>query len=260
MYVAEQNMVGAAVGLNLRGQRPFVSSFAAFLTRAFDQIRMSRYSDAKITFAGSHAGVSIGKDGPSQMGLEDIAMFRTILGSAVLYPSDAVATEKLVETAAGYEGIAYLRLTRSKTPVLYEQTEEFPIGGSKTVRESDNDAVTIITAGYTLHEAISACDTLAEKGVYVRVIDLYSIKPIDKQTLEKALSDTGNIMIVEDHYVEGGIGDAVFAALQGRPAHFHHLAVRERPGSGPPQEILNHHGLTADVIAEHVRIMLKKQE
>ena len=256
MYIAEQNMVGTALGLCQRGKKPFVSSFAAFLTRAFDQIRMAAYSDANIVFAGSHAGTSIGKDGPSQMGLEDLAMFRSVFGSVVLYPSDAVSTEVLTETAAEQTGIVYIRLTRGKTPVLYGKTEAFPIGGSKTVRSSDNDRVTVVSAGYILHESLKAAETLAREGVAVRVIDVYSIKPLDEQTLIQAAQETQGVLVAEDHYPEGGIGEAVFNALHGRKTRFEHVAVTRKPRSGPTDDVLADQGLSADRIAERIRQML----
>src|SRR3989344_2616548 len=198
MFIAEQNMVGAALGFSRRGKIPFVSTFAAFLTRAFDQIRMSQYSGANIKFAGSHVGVSIGEDGASQMGLEDIAMFRGVLGSIVLYPSDAVSTEKLVEEMAKHKGISYLRTTRAATPVLYSATQQFSIGGSKILRQSRKDVVTIVAAGITLHEALAADGELKKEGTLIRVIDLYSVKPIDKKTLGRAAKETGGIITVED--------------------------------------------------------------
>ena len=213
MYIAEQNMVGAALGLSCRGKIPFVSTFAAFFSRAFDQIRMSQYSDPNIKFVGSHAGVSIGEDGPSQMGLEDIAMFRTISNSIVFYPSDAISTEKLVEEAAKHYGIVYIRTTRKETPILYNQEEKFTIGGSKVLRKSKEDIATVIAAGITLHEALKAYEVLREEGVFIRVIDLYSIKPLDETTLREAASATKSIITVEDHYAEGGIGEAVNSAL-----------------------------------------------
>lgn len=256
MFIAEQNMVGAAIGLSRRGKMPFVSTFAAFLTRAFDQIRMSRYSEINIKFAGSHAGTSIGKDGPSQMGLEDIAMFRTILNSVVLYPSDAVATEKLVEAAAEHRGIVYIRLTRGKTPVIYDVDEQFPIGGAKVLRDSAEDVATVVTAGYTLHEALAAYNILHGEGLPIRVIDLYSIKPLDHGTLEKAIRETGRLVVVEDHYAQGGIGDAVFSALRGQQASFEHLAVTKEPGSGNTDAVLRNQGLTSDAIADTIRCML----
>jgi transketolase len=238
MYIAEQNMAGVALGLQCRGKIPFASSFAAFLTRAFDQVRMSQYSDANIKFAGSHAGTSIGEDGPSQMALEDIAMFRTIHDGVVLYPSDAVSTEKSVELAALHKGIVYIRTTRMKTPILYDTDERFAIGGSKILRESAHDAATVIAAGVTLHEALKAYDTLKTEGILIRVIDLYSIKPIDEKTLRKAAKETPCMITVEDHYPEGGIGEAVRSALGTVCVPLFSLAVRKKPKSGKPQELL----------------------
>ena len=252
MYIAEQNMVGAALGMSLRGKVPFVSTFAAFLTRAFDQIRMSRYSEANIKFCGSHAGVSIGEDGPSQMGLEDIAMFRTVLGSVVLYPCDAVSTERLVEAAVVHHGIVYLRTTRGATPVIYDNHESFPIGGCKVLRESQYDVATVIAAGVTLHEALAAYEPLKEKHLRIRVIDLYSVKPLDVQTLRKAARETGRLITVEDHYAEGGIGDAVRAALADDPVPVESLAVRRKPMSGTSDELLDYEGISAKAIIRKI--------
>jgi transketolase len=256
MYIAEQNMTGAALGLSLRGKIPFVSSFAAFLTRAFDQIRMSRYSDANIKFVGSHAGVTIGEDGPSQMGLEDIAMFRTILDGAVLYPSDAVSAERLVEAAAKQRGIVYIRTTRMATPILYSADEPFPIGGCKVLRRSTADAATVVAAGITLHEGLKAFQELAKDGIRIRVIDLYSIKPIDAPALHAAAEETGLILTVEDHYAEGGIGEAVRSALAGIAAPVHSLAVRKKPVSGTPAELLGFAEISAPAIAAKIRALL----
>ncbi len=253
MYVAEQNMVGTALGLSRRGRHPFVSSFAAFLTRAFDQIRMSRYSDATITFCGSHAGVSIGEDGTSQMGLEDIAMFRAILDSVVLYPSDAVSTERLVEQAAAHRGIVYLRTTRKETPILYSGGEAFPIGGSKVLRESGQDIATVIAAGITVHEALAAYEELRAEGMMIRVIDLYSIKPADRETLEKAAAETGHFITVEDHFAEGGIGEAVRSVMTGMSIPIHSLAVRKMPRSGRPDELLDYEEISRSAITAKVR-------
>jgi transketolase len=209
MFIAEQNLVGAGIGLSKRGKIPFVSTFACFLSRAYDHIRMSAISRANIKYAGSHCGVSIGEDGPSQMGLEDLAMFRAIPGAVVLYPSDAVAAERLVAEAAAHEGIVYIRTSRPKTPVIYTNDEQFPIGGSKVVRESGEDMATVVTAGVTLHEALAAYDELKADGISLRVIDLYSVKPVDTEALLEAASWTNNTLItVEDHYPEGGLGDA----------------------------------------------------
>jgi transketolase len=253
MYIAEQNMVGAALGFSRRGKIPFVSSFAAFLTRAFDQIRMSQYSDANIKFVGSHAGVSIGEDGVSQMGLEDIAMFRTLLGSVVLYPADAIATEKLVEEAVKYQGIVYIRTTRKDTPLLYGPETSFPIGCSKTLKESQTDVVTVVACGITLHEALAAYEELKKEGVLIRVIDLYSIKPIDVLTLERAMEETRAIITVEDHFAEGGIGEAVKSALSVHPVAIYSLAVRQIPRSGKPEELLEYEDISAHAIMRKVK-------
>ncbi len=256
MYIAEQNMIGAALGLSLRGNIPFVSTFAAFLTRAFDQIRMSQYSQANIKFCGSHAGVSIGEDGPSQMGLEDIAMFRALLGSSVLYPSDAVATEKMVEEAAKHKGIVYIRTTRKDTPILYKANEEFPIGGSKVLKQSDKDRITVIGAGITLHEALAAYEELKKEGIMIRVIDLYSIKPIDTAALRKAGNVTTDIVVVEDHFAEGGIAEAVRTALADYDIPVHSLSVTKMPKSGKPGELLDYEEISRDAIIRKVKELL----
>ncbi len=253
MFIAEQNMVGAALGLAIRGKTPFLSTFAAFLTRAFDQIRMSQYSRSNIKFCGSHAGVSIGEDGSSQMGLEDIAMFRTLTNGVVLYPCDAVSTEKLVEAMAMHCGNCYLRTTRANTPVLYGNDEVFLIGGSKTVKTGKNDRAAVIAAGITVHEALKAYDDLLKNGIAVRVIDLYSIKPIDMKTLRKAADETGLIVTVEDHYAEGGIGEAVMSALADHPCRMVSLAVRKMPKSGKPAELLDYEGISKAAIIQAVR-------
>ncbi len=253
MYIAEQNMVGTALGLSLRGRIPFVSTFAAFLTRAFDQIRMSQYSLANIKFCGSHAGVSIGEDGSSQMGLEDLAMFRTLPYGVVLYPSDAVSTEKLVEEMAKHKGIAYIRTTRKDTPIIYRTDEAFVIGGSKTLRSNKADVATVSAAGITVHEALKAYDELKREGIYIRVIDLYSVKPLDRATLIRAANDTGSIITVEDHYAEGGLGEAVMSALAEHPALVYSLAVRTVPRSGKPDELLDLHGISSHAIIRKVK-------
>ncbi len=252
MFIAEQNMVGVAAGMSSCGKIPFVSTFAAFLTRAFDQIRMARISQANICFVGSHCGISIGQDGPSQMGLEDIAMFRAIPNSVVLYPSDAVSTEHLVTVMADHTGISYLRTTRPKTSVLYPSDEDFRIGGSKVLRSSASDRATIVGAGVTLHEALKVHETLGSEGVNIRVIDAYSVKPIDAATLTKAAKETGQIVVVEDHYWDGGIGDAVLDAV-GDQARVHKIAVMGVPRSGSPDELLEAFGLGAEKISERVR-------
>ena len=249
-FVAEQNMVGMAVGLALRGKIPFVSTFAAFLTRAFDHIRMAQYSETNIKFVGSHAGVSIGQDGPSQMGLEDIAMMRSILNSIVLYPSDAVSTEKLVKQAAKYKGIVYIRTTRSATPVIYSYDEEFPIGGSKVIRKSEKDLFTVAGAGITLHEALKASEELKSRGIFIRVIDLYSIKPLDVETLKNALSETKAIITVEDHYPAGGIGEAVKSEVGSE--RIYSLACTKTPKSGTPEELLDYEEISSKALVNKI--------
>jgi transketolase len=258
MYIAEQQMAAAAVGLQVRGWIPFASTYGAFWSRAFDFIRMAAVSRANIRLAGSHAGVSIGPDGPSQMGLEDIASFRTIWGSTVLYPSDANQTAQLVAAMVDRPGIVYLRTTRGETPVIYGPNEMFPIGGSRIVRSSTADAITLIGAGVTLHEAITAADRLASEGIAARVIDLYSIKPIDAATIAAAARETGRIVTVEDHRAEGGLGEAVLAALadEGAQARVRRLAVANMPGSATPDEQLAGAGIDAPAIVAAARQLL----
>ncbi len=253
MYIAEQNMVGAALGLARRGKIPFVSTFAAFFTRAFDQIRMSQYSDANLKFVGSHAGVSIGEDGPSQMGLEDLAMFRSILDSVVFYPADAVATERLVAAAAEHQGIVYIRTTREATPILYSPEEEFAVGGCKILRQSPKDLVTVVAAGLTVFEALKAHEELSVEGLKIRVIDLYCLKPVDEATLRQAAQDTRAIITVEDHYAQGGLGEAVLSSLATTPVPVHILAVRKKPKSGKPQELLDYEEISSRAITAKVR-------
>ncbi len=253
MFIAEQNMVGTALGLSIRGKVPFVSTFAAFLTRAFDQIRMSRYSLANIKFCGSHAGVSIGEDGSSQMGLEDIAMFRTLHNSVVLYPSDAVSTEKLVEEMAKHKGISYVRTTRQALPVLYRNDEAFWIGGSKVLRSNKKDVATVVGAGITVHEALKAYEELKKAGIMIRIIDLYSIKPIDAATLARSAEETGAIITVEDHVPEGGIGEAVRSALSDIGVRVHSLCVNKQPKSGKPEELLNYEEISMSSIIRKVK-------
>lgn len=261
IYIAEQQMVSTATGLQNRKKKPFCSTFAAFYARAFDQVRMGAISQANLKLCGSHAGVSIGEDGPSQMALEDLAMMRSVHKSIVLYPSDAVCTASLVEQIKDIDGISFLRSTREKTPVLYENDEKFPIGGSKTLRASDNDVATLIGAGITLHEANKAADELKANGKNVRVIDLYSVKPIDVQSIAKAAKETRHLVVVEDHWAQGGLGDAVLAALaqaqnegllNGEAAKFTHLAVTKMPGSGKPDELLDAAGISAKHIVAAV--------
>jgi transketolase len=258
MYIAEQNMVGVALGLSLRGKIPFISTFAAFLSRAFDQIRMSQYSRANIKFCGSHAGVSIGEDGPSQMGLEDLAMFRTISDCVVLYPCDAVSTEGLVKAAACHCGLVYLRTTRMATPILYAPGERFFIGGSKVLKTSRRDRVAVVAAGITLFEALKAYEELAAEGIYLRIIDLYSIKPLDEKTLKQAAQETEALITVEDHHPEGGLGEAVKSALSGDGTVIHSLAVRKKPVSGKPEELLDYEEISKEAIVKTVRDMLEQ--
>ena len=256
-YIAEQQAVAAAVGMQARGWTPYVSTFAAFLTRAYDFIRMAAVSRANIRLSGSHAGVSIGEDGPSQMALEDIAMIRAVHGSTVLYPSDANQAAQLVALMADTPGISYIRTTREATPVLYSADETFRIGGSRVLRSSENDALTIVAAGITVHESLRAADSLAEDGINARVIDLYSVKPIDAATLEAAAAETGTIVTVEDHWAEGGIGDAVLAALGGlrAPPRVVKLAVQGMPGSGRPADLLAAAGIDAAHIESAARLL-----
>jgi transketolase len=250
MFIAEQQMVAAAVGLQVRGYRPFASTFAAFLSRAYDFVRMSAISRATYALCGSHAGVSIGEDGPSQMALEDLASLRAVWSSTVLYPCDPNQTAALVRLMADLEGISYLRTTRAGAPAIYGPDEEFVVGGSKVVRSSGEDQVTLVGAGITLHEALAAADRLQEHGVAARVIDLYSVKPVDAATLRAAAAETGAIVTVEDHWPEGGIGDAVLAALAelDEPVRVRKLAVRDMPTSGKPAELLHAAGIDADAI------------
>jgi transketolase len=257
MYIAEQQLVAAAVGLQVRKWVPFASSFAAFFSRAYDFIRMAAISQADIRLCGSHAGVSIGEDGPSQMALEDLAMMRAVHGSTVIYPCDANQTARLVAEMADREGIVFMRTTRAATPVIYGAGEEFPIGGSRVLREGDD--VTIVAAGITLHESLKAADALADDGISARVIDLYSVKPVDGETLRAAAEATGGrVLTVEDHWPEGGIGDAVLEALSDgeTPARVVRLAVRDMPGSGKPAELLAAAGIDAEHIAEAARSLV----
>jgi transketolase len=261
MYIAEQQMIAAAVGVAARGYRPFASTFAAFLTRAYDFIRMAAISRASICLAGSHAGVEIGADGPSQMALEDLAMMRAVHGSTVLYPSDATCAAGLVLAMADLEGISYMRTTRGAYPVLYDAGEAFPVGGSKVLRQTGADQVALIGAGVTLHECLEAADTLAEEGIDARVVDLYSVKPADTATLAAAAAATGGRLVVaEDHHPEGGLGSAVLDALTstGRTdLAIAHLAVREMPGSGTTAELLAASGIDAAHIADAARRLLE---
>jgi transketolase len=250
MYIAEQQMVAAAVGVQTRGWKPFASSFGAFLSRAYDFVRMAAISDADLKLCGSHVGVSIGPDGPSQMALEDIASLRAVLGSVVLYPSDANQAVQLLDAMREHRGISYMRTTREATPVLYGPEETFRIGGSHTLRSSAGDAVTLIGAGITLRECLDAAEQLAESGITARVIDLYSVKPVDAGAILTAAGETGAIVTVEDHWAEGGIGEVVATVLAeaGASPRLERLAVTERPGSGPPADLLAAAGIDAAAV------------
>jgi transketolase len=258
-YIAEQNMLGMAVGMQVLGKVAFAATFAAFLTRAYDFVRMAAISRANVRLSGSHAGVSIGEDGPSQMALEDLAMMRAVHGSTVLYPSDGNSTAKLVAAMADLPGISYIRTTREKTAHLYAADRDFPIGGSGVLRSSGVDRVTLVGAGITVHESLVAADALAAEGIAARVIDCYSIKPIDAATLRTALAETGLLVTVEDHWPEGGLGDAVLEALasggelSGRVVK---LAVTAMPGSGTPEELREWAGISSSRIADQVRGLL----
>ena len=256
-FIAEQNMVSVATGLAAQGLIPFVSSFACFLSRAADQVRMAGISRSNIKLCGSHAGVSIGEDGPSQMALEDLALFRAIPESVVLYPSDAVSTDACVQLAAAHQGIAYLRTTRMKTDAVYAADEPFAIGGLKVVRESAGDRLTLVAAGITLHEALAAHDELASGGIAVRIIDCYSVKPIDAGALLAAARATGGrLLTIEDHYAEGGLGAAVLEAVGDAGVVVHRLAVREIPRSGAPKKLLERYGIGRGAIVTKVRELL----
>ena len=254
MYIAEQTMIGAQTGMQAIGKIAFSATFGAFLTRAYDQIRMAAIGRADLRLCGSHAGVSIGEDGPSQMALEDLAALRAIHGSTVLYPADGHSTVRLVSLMADLPGISYIRTTREATPSLYEPDEEFPVGGSKTLREGSD--VALVGAGITLHESLRAADRLAADGVSARVIDCYSVKPIDAGALRAAAAETGLMVVVEDHRIEGGLGDAVLGALAGTgdlTGRVIKLAVTDMPGSGTPEELRARAGIDADAIVRAVR-------
>lgn len=259
MFIAEQQMIATAVGFSVRKRIPFASTFAAFLTRAYDFIRMAAISQGNIKLCGSHAGVSIGEDGPSQMGLEDLSMMRAVHGSTVLYPCDANQVAALTAVMADRQGIVFLRTTREKTPVLYEPGTAFSVGGSVVVRSSDHDQVTIVAAGITLHESLKAFELLAKEQIAVRVVDAYSVKPIDSAMLEKSARETKGIIVVEDHWAEGGLGDAVLDGLSsaGVCTKVVKLAVRQMPGSGKPMELLDAAGISAAYIVTAVRKMVQ---
>ena len=257
-YIAEQNMVGMGLGMSAKGYIPFIATFAAFLTRAHDQIRMAAYSFSNMKFVGSHVGVSIGADGPSQMGLEDMAMFRPIPGCTVLYPSDGPSAEACVSTLARHKGLSYLRTTRPATPLLYGPDEKFPIGGSKVLKKSQRDVAAVIAAGITVHEALKAHEELKKEGISVRIIDAYSVQPVDKAGLASEVGKSGKkVVVVEDHFPDGGLGDAVAMALSGK-AEIIHLAVRELPRSGEPDELLDKYGINAEHIKRAVKKLLSR--
>jgi transketolase len=253
-FIAEQVMVGAAMGMAARGAIPFPSTFAAFLARAYDFIRMAAISNTNIKLAGSHAGVSIGEDGPSQMALEDLAMMRAQPNFTVLYPCDAVSTDRLIERAAAHRGPVYMRTSRPKTPVIYGPDETFDIGGLKVLRQSAADVATVIGAGVTVFEALKAYDELQKQGLGIRVVDLYCLQPIDAATLVKCAEATkGRLITVEDHYAAGGLGDAVASAVAARGFTVRRLAVPEIPRSGTPEELLDRYGISARHIVEAVK-------
>ena len=253
-YIAEQNLVGVATGFGARGKVPFASTFATFFTRAADQIRVAGISQANLKLAGSHVGVSIGEDGPTQMALEDMALMRAVVGSTVLYPSDAVSTEKLVEQMALAKGVFFLRTSRPKSPVIYSNDEPFPVGGAKVLRQNAGDKVTVVAAGVTLHEALKAADALKAEGIGITVIDAYSIKPLGKKEILAAAQKTKSTVItVEDHYAEGGLGDAVAGELSVNGIKVHKLAVNGVPRSGKAEELLAHFGIDAAAIVKKVK-------
>jgi transketolase len=255
-FIAEQCMVGVAMGFATRGKVPFASTFACFLTRAYDQIRVAGISGTNLKLVGSHVGVSIGEDGPSQMGLEDIAMMRAVAGCTVLYASDAVCAEKLADQMAAHKGLYFLRTSRPKTAVIYNNDEAFPIGGAKVLRQSAEDKVTVVAAGVTLYEALKAADTLKGEGIGITVIDAYSIKPLGKDVIKAAAQKTKNLVVtVEDHYAEGGLGDAVAGELSAEGIKVHKLAVRELPRSGKPAELLAHYGIDTNAIVSKVKAL-----
>ena len=257
-FIAEQNMIGAAAGLAACGKIPFAATFAAFFTRAYDFIRMAAISQSNIKLMGSHVGVSIGEDGPSQMGLEDLAMMAAQPGVVVLYPSDGMCAYRMVESMAKHKGMVYMRTGRPKTPILYGPDETFTIGGSKVLRQSEKDQLTIVAAGVTLHEALKAYGELQAAGITVRVIDLYSIAPIDVATLKQAANATNNLILtVEDHYIHGGLGDAVLSALSTEGVRLHKMGIQEIAHSGKPDQLLDHYGINARAIIEKVKQLVK---
>ncbi len=256
-YIAEQNMIGIAAGLQARGKKPHAATFAAFMTRAHDQIRMAAYSRANIKLSGSHTGVSIGQDGPSQMGLEDMAMMRSIFNSIVLSPADAVSTEKLTTRMHAHQGISYIRTIRGKTPVIYQNNEEFAIGGSKVLQTNQTNQIAILATGITVSEALTAHVILKDKGIYSIIMDIYSIKPIDKEGILKATQNTHTLLTVEDHYPEGGLGEAVASAV-GHLRNVYVKGVTKQPHSGKPKELIAEQGIDADGIVDYAMQLIQK--
>eukprot|EP00331_Platyophrya_macrostoma_P022163 CAMPEP_0176444270 /NCGR_PEP_ID=MMETSP0127-20121128/22959_1 /TAXON_ID=938130 /ORGANISM="Platyophrya macrostoma, Strain WH" /LENGTH=624 /DNA_ID=CAMNT_0017829739 /DNA_START=31 /DNA_END=1905 /DNA_ORIENTATION=- len=256
-YIAEQNMVSIAQGLSCRGKIPFASAFGAFMSRAYDQIRLIGISQSNVKLCGSHAGVSIGPDGPTQMGLEDLAIFRSLPGCVVFYPSDAVSAERAVELAVNYQGPCYIRTSRPNTAVIYDNEETFEIGKAKVVKQSSSDVLTIVTGGATLIETINAAAKLAEEGINVRIVDIFTVKPVDNETLQKCAKETGGkVLTIEDHYAEGGIHETVSTALSKCEAKVHHIAIETTPQSGTPADLFDKYNLSAKKIHAHVKTLL----
>ena len=260
-FIAEQNMIGAAIGLSKKNKIPFASTFAAFFGRGMDQLRMGVISRANIKCVGSHCGISIGEDGPSQMGLEDLALFRSLPGSVVFYPCDAVSTERVVALAAEHRGLVYIRTSRPKTAVIYDNREVFRVGGSKVLRSSQEDRLLVVAAGVTVREALKAHDLLLSEEIPIRVMDAYCVKPVDEAGLvEAASASRRTVIVVEEHYSEGGLGDAVLNAVANHKIGVHKMAVREVPRSGKPDELLDYYGLSANRIAAKVKELLALPE
>ena len=257
MFVAEGNMMSVATGMSRRGLVPFVCTFAAFMTRGYDQIRMSQYSHSNIKFVSSHAGISLAPDGASQMGLEDVAMFRTLRGSVVLVPADALSSEKLIVEAYKHKGNVYVRTSKMAVPAIYKREEDFPIGGSKVLRQSENDIVTLVSAGVTLHEALKAHEQLKGEGVNIRVIDTYSIKPLDKKTLNQACFETRALLTIEDHYPEGGLYEAVASSMNKNATPVYGLAVMKEPHTGKPEEVMEQEKINAAAIVAKVKKIIE---
>ena len=255
MFIAEQNMGSAAAGMSTRGVVPFVSTFATFLTRAFDQIRMAQYSNTNLKILGSYAGVSLGKDGPSQMGLEDVAMMRSILESKVLCAADAVSAYTMIETMYKEKGIVYLRTARLKTPILYDKNEAFPLGGLKILRQSEKDSAVVFATGVTVHEAFKAYEELKKKNIFITVVDIYSIKPLDEKTIIELSIKIPHIIVVEDHYPAGGLGEAIKSLLSGKNIDIKHLAINKIPRSGKPEELLVFEEIDKTAIVSFIKNM-----